>query len=190
MQADEVSYALLQFVLPLTVFGRWCMPKQGLTSEAFSSLLEVAVAMAFDIAEFTHLIVDEPDLHKDRPLLILVLVFTSTSILLLVQIDVGLASDEKKSKIIWTLMTIFLLDGPFFCIRIYIAANFTAEDLQLVFLLKNMFGVIFCGYHIFSLLCTRDQESKTELEETTVNESGDKTHYDRLSVNLMSLFDC
>jgi hypothetical protein len=173
MQADEVSYALLQFVLPLTVFGRWCMPKQGLTSEAFSSLLEVAVAMAFDIAEFTHLIVDEPDLHKDRPLLILVLVFTSTSILLLVQIDVGLASDEKKSKIIWTLMTIFLLDGPFFCIRIYIAANFTAEDLQLVFLLKNMFGVIFCGYHIFSLLCTRDQESKTELEETTVNESED-----------------
>ena len=157
------------------------MPKGGLTSEAFSSLLQVAVAMAFDIAEFTHLIVDEPDLHKDRTLLILVLVFTSTSILLLVQIDVGMASDKKQSKIIWTLMTILFLDGPFFCIRIYIALKFNTENLQLVFLLKNLFGIIFGGYHVLSLLSTKDKESETQ-EEATVNVSGDGTHYHRLTV--------
>ena len=99
-------------MLPLTILGQWWLPKEELTSKAFSSLLQMALAMAFDIAEFTHLVVEEPALHKDQSLLILVLTFTSTSIFLLIQIDVGMASDNTVSEIIWTTLTILFLDGP------------------------------------------------------------------------------
>ena len=162
MQLDEESYALLQLVLPLTILGRWWMPKEGLTSKAFSSLLQVAVAMAFDIAEFTHLVVDEPKLHKDRTLLIMMLTFTSTSIFLLVQIDVGMASDKTVNEIVWTTLTILFLDGPFFALRVYIASEYSTQDLQLVFLLKNLFGIVFGSYRVISLCGSEDKESNLD----------------------------
>ncbi|XP_062506469.1 uncharacterized protein LOC134183037 isoform X2 [Corticium candelabrum] len=160
--ADTVSYALLQLVLPLTILGRWWMPKEGLTSKAFSSLLQVALAMAFDIAEFTHLVVEEPQLHKDQTLLILVLTFTSTSIFLLVQIDVGMTSDNTVSEIVWTTLTVLFLDGPFFVLRVYIASEYSTEDLQLVFLLKNLFGIIFGSYRVISLCSSKSEESEDD----------------------------
>lgn len=153
-------------MLPLTVFGRFWMPKEGLSSHAFSGLLQVAIAMAFDIAEFTHLIVEQPELHNDRTVVTLVLIFTSTSVLLLVQIDVGMASDNKLSEIIWTLLTILFLDGPFFGLRVYVASEYSAEDLQLVFLLKNLFGIIFGGYRVVSLLTAKEKKSEGEGDGT------------------------
>ena len=165
VQLDKESYALLQLVLPLTILGRWWMPKEGLTSKAFSGLLQVALAMAFDIAEFTHLVVDEPELHKDRTLLIVVLTFTSTSVFLLVQIDVGMASDNTVNEIAWTTLTILFLDGPFFALRVYIASEYSTQDLQLVFLLKNLFGIIFGGYRVISLCGGEDKESNKNEDE-------------------------
>lgn len=131
----------------------------GLSSSVFSSLLPITVAMAFDVAEFSHLVVEEPDLNKNRALLILVLLFTSTSILLLAHIDVGMASGNKIIGIIWMLLTVLLFDGPFFVLRMYIATEYNSEDLQLVFLLKNLFGILFGGYCVLYLLTTKDESS-------------------------------
>jgi hypothetical protein len=161
---DERSYGLLQLILPLVVFGRFFMPREGLSPESFSNLLQLAIAMAFDISDFAHLIVDEPTLHKDRTELIAMLLFSSTSILLLVQMDVGLASDRKVSEIVWTGLAVLFLDGPFFIMRLFIALEYGTDDLQLVFVLKNAFGVVFGSYRVLTLLINKESDEKGKEE--------------------------
>jgi hypothetical protein len=82
------------------------MPRESLSPEAFSNLLQLAITMAFDISEFTHLVVEEPALHKNENELLVMLLFSSSGVPLLVQTDVGLAFDTKASEIIWTGLTV------------------------------------------------------------------------------------
>lgn len=156
--------------MPLVVFVRWWMPRDGLPHDAFSALLQLALAMAFDISEFTHLLVSVPDLQDHRNLVIIVMIFSSTSLLLLVQLDLGLGSERAWNKIIWTVLSILFLDGPFFIIRVYIMIELDtdAEQFQLVFLLKNLFGVLF---GIYSIVIFRKKGTGTS-DETKTNVSG------------------
>jgi hypothetical protein len=166
--SDELSYALVQLVLPLAILIRWWMPREGLSHEDFSSLLQFALATAFDLAEFSHLLVDLPELHNHRTLVILVLLFSSTSLLLLVQLDIGLGSQSPRDEAIWVILTILFLDGPFFAVRVYIMVRLDAEveKFQLVFLLKNVFAILFGIYRILALWSQRKETKKDEYPGT------------------------
>ena len=158
-QGDETSYGLVQLILPIAIFVRWWLPRDNMSHKDFSSLLQFALATAFDIAEFFHLLVDLPELHDHRTLVILVMLFSSTSLLLIAEIDICLGSQNPRNedglgsqnpRIIWTALSILFLDGPFFVVRVYIMVllETDAEHFQLVFLLKNAFGVLFGIYDI------------------------------------------
>ena len=158
LQLDKESYVLLQLVVPLALLSRWLIPMNGLSSRAFSSFVPIAVAMAFDIAEFSHLIVEEPDVHSDRALVILMLLFITTATLLLAYVDIGIVSSKKAVGIMWMLLTVLLFDGPFFVVRIYIASEYKTEDLQLAFLVKNLFGVLFGSYCILYSVTAKEAD--------------------------------
>ncbi|XP_062507302.1 uncharacterized protein LOC134183722 [Corticium candelabrum] len=76
-----------------------------------------------------------------------------------------MASDNTVNEIAWTTLTILFLDGPFFALRVYIASEYSTQDLQLVFLLKNLFGIIFGGYRVISLCGGEDKESNKNEDE-------------------------
>jgi hypothetical protein len=175
---DATSYGLVQLILPIAIFVRWWLPRDNMSHKDFSSLLQLALASAFDIAEFFHLLVDLPALHEHRTLVILVMTFTSTGLLLLAEIDIGLGSQNSRNKyglvsqsprIIWTIFSILFLDGPFFVVRVLIIVTLgtNAEHFQLVFLLKNAFAVIFGIYDIVThRKLVRDWKLKKQEEET------------------------
>jgi hypothetical protein len=177
-QGDATSYGLVQLILPIAIFVRWWLPRDNMSHKDFSSLLQLALASAFDIAEFFHLLVDLPALHEHRTLVILVMTFTSTGLLLLAEIDIGLGSQNSRNKyglvsqsprIIWTIFSILFLDGPFFVVRVLIIVTLgtNAEHFQLVFLLKNAFAVIFGIYDIVThRKLVRDWKLKKQEEET------------------------
>ena len=152
----------------MAILIRWWMPREGLSHEDFSSLLQFALATAFDLAEFSHLLVDLPELHNHRTLVILVMLFSSTSLLLLTQLDVGLGSQSPRDEAIWMAFTILFLDGPFFVVRVYILTRLDTEveQFQLVFLLKNIFAVLFGIYRIIALRSRGKDKEKDEYPGT------------------------
>ena len=115
--------------------------------------------LAFDISEFSHLIVQVPQLHDDRTLVILIMLFSSASTLLLLQMDLGLGMKKNRYEIAWHCLTILLLDIPFLVIRIAVMASFpdSIETFQLVYLLKNAIGILYGIVRIIRLYHKKPQ---------------------------------
>ena len=135
------------------------MPREEISLEDFSNLLQPAIALAFDITEFGHLIAEEPKIHDNEALLYALLIFLSTSVILLLQVDGG-KPQGKGGLIAWTLVGVFCLDAPFFVIRVYITTIFGVEDVGLVFLLKNLLAALFGLYRTASLVREIRKEKK------------------------------
>lgn len=132
-----------------------------MTKEVFSDKLELVLALAFDISEFSHLVVLLPQLPDHRIALILIMTFSTASTLLLLQMDWGLGSNNSRHKTVWHFLTILLLDGPFLALRVYMIVLFpeSVETFQLVYLLKNFIGVWIGFYQIVQLLCRKPSHS-------------------------------
>jgi divalent metal cation (Fe/Co/Zn/Cd) transporter len=143
--------------------------------------MQHVLSLAFDVSEFSHLIVQVPQLHKDLTLVVLIMLFSSASTFLLLQMDFGLGEEGNsgvvkrtsadKSSVfpdsferLWYYLTIFLLDMPFLVIRLTVMVSFPESivTFQLVYLLKNVISMV---YGIVQIV----HKSKTESTDTCTN---------------------
>jgi hypothetical protein len=180
---DQTSYILLQVILPLIIAVRLLLPRST-TQQEFSSKMQHVLSLAFDVSEFSHLIVQVPQLHKDLTLVVLIMLFSSASTFLLLQMDFGLGEEGNsgvvkrtsadKSSVfpdsferLWYYLTIFLLDMPFLVIRLTVMVSFPESivTFQLVYLLKNVISMV---YGIVQIV----HKSKTESTDTCTNPNG------------------
>ena len=125
--------------------------------------------MSFDIVELQDNVQNE-DLHKNKTLAHLILVFTSLSLLQLLQLSEALtkrAVSSAKWEMFWTVYSIVCQEIPFLVIRIYILSVSGFEVIQLIFPLKNGYSIVFCIYHIFAILKTKKRKANEKYKPST-----------------------
>ena len=140
------------------------MPRIDLTSEQFSSLLLTGVALSFDIVELQDNIQNE-ELRNNEILAYLILVFSSLSLLQLLQLSEALARrvvSSRKWEMFWTIYGVVCQEIPFLLIRGYIMIVSGFEIIQLIFPLKNAFSIVFGCYHIVAIMKTLKKEENEE----------------------------
>lgn len=170
----------------MVVLARAWMPRGTLSLARYSSLLALHLTVAFDIAEFGHLMVGllstPATWINDTATSVrwAVLLFVGAGMILLAVMEGGLESESKNTdkkyirQIFWTLLLLLLLDGPYFILRIYVVATFKIdiEDMQLLFVMKNILVVVFGTYRIITLfLAWRYDKSHTLDDEEKPKES-------------------
>ena len=135
------------------------MPRGELTFTRYSSLLALDLTIAFDIAEFGKVLVDVLTDSKvsdeaDDNILNAFFVFMIAGMLLLATMEGGLESVSALRKIIWTALLVLCLDGPFLVIRLYVMTQYEVDidDMELIFLLKNVLFIIFGIYRVVTLI--------------------------------------
>ncbi|XP_062507235.1 uncharacterized protein LOC134183663 [Corticium candelabrum] len=166
---ETIAYVGVQLITPIIIFTRWMMPRIDLTNKELSELLMTGVAMSFDIVELQDNIQNE-DLHKNKTLAHLILVFTSLSLLQLLQLSEALAKravSSAKWEMFWTVYSIVCQEIPFLVIRIYILSVSGFEVIQLIFPLKNGYSIVFCIYHIFAILKTKKRKANEKYKPST-----------------------
>jgi hypothetical protein len=165
---DNLSYLVIQLSFPLVVFARAWMPRGELSFTRYASLLALDLTIAFDIVEFGKVLVDmltDPKVsdETDDNILTAFFVFMLAGMLLLATMEGGLDLEpeteaEKKSvlrkKAVWTALLVLCLDAPFFIIRVYVMTQFKVDidDMELIFLLKNILFIVFGTYRVITLL--------------------------------------
>ena len=140
------------------------MPMVNLNSDELSSLLTSCLAMAFDIVEFQDNIHND-NLRGNTALAYVVLVFSSLSLIQLAQLSQLLAPRAVKSEsweAFWTVYGIICQEIPFLSIRIYIITLEGLAITELIFPVKNSFGIIFGVYHAYALLKTKKKETEAK----------------------------
>jgi hypothetical protein len=159
---ETVAYVGIQLTTPVIIFTRWMMPKIDLTSEQFSSLLLTGVALSFDIVELQDNIQNE-EIRNSEALAYLILVFSSLSLLQLLQLSEALAKrsiSSRKWEMFWALYGVVCQEIPFLLIRSFIMIRSGFEVIQLIFPLKNAFSIVFGCYHIIAIIKTMKEEKE------------------------------
>lgn len=189
IQVDKISYVMIQTSIPLVVMARAWMPRGKLSLSRYSSLLALHLTIAFDIAEFGHLMVDllsRKETWEDDGAIAVrraVLTLVGVGMILLAVMEGGLESESKETnkkyirKIVWTALLVLLLDGPYFILRVYVLVEFKLDvrDLQLIFILKNTLVVAFSIYRIITLIQLWRADRKKSGDWQPVEDSGDQS---------------
>ena len=174
---ETIAYIGIQLITPVIIFTRWMMPRVDLTNKELSQLLMTGVAMSFDIVELQDNIQND-DLRNNKTLAYLILVFTSLSLLQLLQLSEALAKRAVSSarwEMFWTVYSIVCQEIPFLIIRIYILTVSGFAIVQLIFPLKNAYSIVFGVYHIFAILKTTKRKKRNEQRRSSaaVSETSD-----------------
>ena len=123
--------------------------------------------MSFDIVELQGNIRNE-DIRNHDSLPYIILVFTSLSLLQLLQLSEALAQrvvSSKQWRLFWKMYGLLCHEIPFFIIRVYIMRVYGFEIVQLIFPIKNAFCILYAVYSIY-VLCT---SAGTELGQSEVD---------------------
>lgn len=165
---EAIAHVGFQLVTPVIILTRWLMPLIDITTQQLSRLLVTGVVISFDTVELQNNIRNE-DVRNDESLAYVILLFTSLSLLQLLQLSEALARRVMSSQqweMFWTLYGIVCQEIPFFVIRIYILCVSGFEVVQLIFPIKNAFCIIFGIYRMFAIYKRAQTEEQEEQDET------------------------
>ncbi|KAL4240987.1 hypothetical protein ACF0H5_001769 [Mactra antiquata] len=161
---------LQESLMYLIVFGRWILPRAGVSRVALSDLLLIYLAVASDIMEL-YAVFDEEIVQVDRGVTLAVLTIWSISFLQFVPVliqknkhlnmerghfkRIARACGEHFAEVFNTILSLVIQDGPFLCLRLYLMIRFELVTYSLVFfVLKNFVSVLLLIYRLV-ILCHR-----------------------------------
>ena len=174
-----MAYVSIQLITPIIVLTAWFIPRQ-IDNKTLSKLLFSCLAIAFDIVELQDNI-HEPKLRCNETLAYLVLLFSSLSLIQMVQLSQLFASRVAESlrwEAFWTIYGVVCQEIPFLSIRIYIMTLEGMALTEIIFPLKNAFGILFGVYHAYALLKTKKkqaEEKRNSMPGAQVVERGERS---------------
>ncbi|XP_051787283.1 transmembrane protein 26-like isoform X2 [Erpetoichthys calabaricus] len=157
---------LEQTMLFALVLGRWLMPRGNMTRDQLSALLMVDVGLGADILELFDPF-KEPGVKLKKVVVVMGLVVFSWAFLqfplVLTQKEFSVSTSSKKtteclqwcctSETLSLLVTLCMLDGPFFLYRIsmLVLAKMRSQ-MMLYFVCKNFLTVVFVIYRLIMMV--------------------------------------
>lgn len=167
----------------LLVFSRWLLPRRDMSREFLADLLLEFLAIASDIMELLA-VFDESKVRENLLLTYWVMAVWSASFIQFIPVLAQkrmfrhLRSPQRKLftrccgdsfvEMAYTCMSIFLQDGPFLVLRLFIMIRLNLITYSLVFfVLKNAVTVILLVYRL-GIMCYRlpcCKRGKRQLEE-------------------------
>ena len=170
----------------LLVLGRWLLPRRNASRGFLADLLLEFLAIASDIMELLA-VFDEPTVRTHRLLTYWVIGVWSASFIQFIPVlahkrmfrrlkrpqlkACTTACGEHFVEVVYTCMSIFLQDGPFLVLRLYIMIRLRLITYSLVFfVLKNIVTILLLFYRLglmcYQLPCYRRR--KTKLRENVI----------------------
>lgn len=153
----------------LIVFGRWILPRANVSRKDLSDLLLEYLAMASDIMEL-YALFDEDAVQQHLGVTYAILTIWSISFMQFIPVlfqkqkggkvssrmlRINRACGTHFPEVFVTCTSIFLQDGPFLCLRLYIIIEFQLVTYSLVFFaVKNVVSNLLLLYRLV-VLCTR-----------------------------------
>ena len=184
LEPDTWVSVLQQSMLFILVLGRMILPRGNLSREELSQLLFVFIGSGSDVVEF-FVVFDEPEFRTKSTLRYATLIIWSVSLL---QFALVLTSAKGSRKIrlgtqryfktnpnqkslfgieiisLW--VSIVLMDGPYFCLRLYAMVEFQVLSYGIVFFTcKNALMLVLLFYRM-CIICVklRSREKRKEKE--------------------------
>ena len=180
--ADNELWLIIvqESLIYLLVFGRWLLPRRNVSRDFLADLLLEFLAIASDIMELLA-VFDEPTVRSHRLLTYWVMGVWSASFIQFVPVlahkrmyrrlrnpqmkACTRACGEHFVELVYTCMSIFLQDGPFLVLRLYIMIRLRLITYSLVFfVLKNIVTLLLLFYRMglmcFQLPCNKRQRTK------------------------------
>ena len=187
---NEVWLIIVQESLVyLLVLSRWLLPRRKLSREFLADLLLEFLAIASDIMELLA-VFDEAEVRSNLLLTYWILAVWSASFIQFIPVLAhkrmfrqlrrpqaklfSRACGEYFVEIAYTCMSIFLQDGPFLILRLYIMITINLITYSLVFfVLKNIVSLLLLWYRLvimcYRLPCCRKQRKcKAEKDQGPV----------------------
>ncbi|XP_028651218.1 transmembrane protein 26b isoform X1 [Erpetoichthys calabaricus] len=165
---DAWILGLHQTLLILLIVGKWVLPMgYGITRDEFSQLLLIFVSIAADILEFTTETLSEPNVRKNTVLVYAILGVWSWSMLqfplhlAVLHTEPSSASQNSSGSLlstyradIWNIIvSLFIHDGPFFVLRMFVMIHFKVIHQMLVFFSIKNFLVLLIQIYRLSVIC-------------------------------------
>ena len=171
----------------LLVFSRWLLPRRDMSREFLADLLLEFLAIASDIMELLA-VFDESQVRENLILTYCVMAVWSASFIQFIPVLAQkrmfrhLRTPQRKVftklcgtsfvEIAYTCMSIFLQDGPFLVLRLYIMITLNLITYSLVFfVLKNAVTLILLFYRLgimcYRLPCCKGEKRKREEKGAT-----------------------
>ncbi|XP_033763585.1 uncharacterized protein LOC117344825 [Pecten maximus] len=200
--ADTWVVIVEESLVYLIVIGRWLLPRGRVTREELSDLLIDYLAMASDIMELFALF-DEDLIRGNAMITYAILTIWSVSFIQFIPVVMNRRAvntfrkhtKDEKSKdsccvcagcgdsfpdIFVTIAGLFLQDGPFLALRLFIIFYFQLLTYSLVFfVLKNVIVVLLLTYRL-GILCVHlpcCSRKRTTQKRVKVEEIDDPIHY-------------
>ena len=174
----------------LLVFCRWLLPRRSVSREFLADLLLEFLAIASDIMELLA-VFDEPQVRGDRTLNYWVMGIWSGSFIQFIPVLAHKRMFRRTRsaqmqcfkhacgtyfvEIIYTFMSVFLQDGPFLALRLYIMIRLRLITYSLVFfVLKNIVTLILLFYRLgimcYNLPCCKSCKKSDEITVADLEE--------------------
>ena len=184
LTSDAWLSSIEQMLVFLLIVGRWLMPNRKISHDELSLLLFVYLGMGSDIMELLDLFEEDYVLQDDTVLYVILVVWSASlfqfTIVLTATKSGHLAilkngdhgEDEYENSgsqrctccktELWSICTtIFLQDGPFLAVRLYvIIKNKTLTYTILFFTLKNVLMLLVQMYRLFVVGCCHTDQTQ------------------------------
>ena len=161
-----IAMALLPVFIPSGLGTEERRKKVKERNDQYYELLIVGLAMTFDIVDLQGN-VHEDKLKGNHKLVIIILVFSTLSLLQLAQLSSAWRFyflDSVPWQVFWSFYGTVFQEIPFLSIRLYILGISGAQVHDLIFPLKNALGIALNVYDIYSK-CKEEKEKSERKEE-------------------------
>lgn len=179
MPISEWALMLEYTLLLLLIVGRWLLPKGEISRDQHSQLLLVFIGIASDILEFITEGIRTDEITCDFTMVVVIMAVWAWS---LIQFALTLTLRDVKENVdgsrkrerwyalccgseLWAIfVTVFVQDGPYFVVRLYIMIVYAVTNqLMLFFTAKNALVLILQMYRV-TVVCTNHNKATPDEE--------------------------